>query len=98
MQALQSVERGGTVLFFAVPNPQETIAIDFNPFWRNDISLKTSYGAAPADNAQALELILTHRVVVDDMITHKFGLKDINKAFNTAGQGKQCIKVIIKPH
>ena len=57
MQALSSVEPGGIVIFFAVPKPGETIAIDFNPFWRHDISLKTCYGAAPIDNLQAMELI-----------------------------------------
>lgn len=97
-QALQSVERGGTILFFAVPNPGETLDIDLNPFWRNDVSLKTCYGAAPLDNIQAIELIRAGNVDVKDMITHRFGLEEIAKGFKTAGEGKNCLKVIIKPH
>jgi L-iditol 2-dehydrogenase len=97
-QSLESVDRGGTILFFAVPNPGETVNIDFNPFWRNDISLKTCYGAAPLDNVQALELIRARNVEVKDLITHRYGLEEISKAFKTAGQGKNCLKVIIKPH
>ncbi|GAI95452.1 unnamed protein product, partial [marine sediment metagenome] len=43
-QALQSVERGGTVLFFAPTNSGVTIPISINDlFWRNDITLTTSY-------------------------------------------------------
>ena len=97
-QALESVDRGGTVLFFAVPNPGQTVAIDFNPFWRNDISLKTCYGAAPLDNRQAVELIRAGNVVVRDLITHRFGLDEIAKGFKAASEGKECLKVIIKPH
>lgn len=97
-QALESVERGGTVLFFAVPKPGEMIHIDFNPFWRNDVSLKTCYGAAPLDNAQALGLIRAGNVNVKDLITHRFPLEEIGRAFKIAGEGKRCLKMIIEPH
>src|SRR5512140_3138953 len=62
--ALQSAERGGTILFFAVPKPGETVDVDFNPFWRDDITLKTCYGSAPLDNLQAVELIRHGTVTV----------------------------------
>ncbi len=97
-KALEAVERGGTILFFAVPNPGEFLTIDLNPFWRNDVSFKTCYGAAPIDNLQAMELIRCHNIDVKDMITHRFSLKDIAKGFKTASEGKNCLKVIIKPH
>jgi len=97
-QALESVDPGGTILFFAVPNPGERLNIDFNPFWRNDISLKTCYGAAPLDNSQAMELIRAGNVDVRDLITHRLGLEEISKGFKAASEGKDCLKVIIKPH
>ena len=97
-QALESVDRGGTILFFAVPNPGETLNIDFNPFWRNDIRLKTCYGAAPLDNRQAMELIRAGNVTVKDLITHRFSLEEISKGFKAASEGRNCLKVIIKPH
>ncbi|HQM82152.1 MAG TPA: alcohol dehydrogenase catalytic domain-containing protein [Syntrophorhabdaceae bacterium] len=97
-QSLGSVERGGTILFFAVPNPGEAVDIDLNPFWRNDVSFKTCYGAAPLDNIQAIELIRAGNIDIKDMITHRFGLQDIAKGFKTASEGKNCLKVIIKPH
>jgi L-iditol 2-dehydrogenase len=96
--ALTSVERGGTILFFAVGAPGETLAVDFNPFWRNDISLKTCYGAAPLDNRQALELLSRGTVKVDDMITHRFPLAEIGQAFATAAEPQGVLKVIIEPH
>ena len=95
-QALETVERGGTILFFAVARPGETLAIDFNPFWRNDITFKTSYGAAPADNHQALTLLQSGQVTVDDMISHRLPLAEIAKGFQMAAKG-EGLKVIIKP-
>ncbi len=87
-QALQSVDRGGTILFFAVPNPGEALDIDLNPFWRNDVSFKTCYGAAPLDNVQAMELIRAGNIDVNDMITHRFSLQDIAKGFKAASEAR----------
>ena len=96
--ALASVEKGGTVLFFAVPKPEEQVAVDINAFWRDSISIKVSYGAAPVDNAQALELIRSRRVEVQDMITHRLPLDDIGEGFRLACSGAESLKVIIEPH
>ena len=95
--ALKSVERGGTVLFFAVPHPGDEVSMDFTPFWRNDITIKTCYGAAPEDNREALELLRSGRVGIVDMITHRFGLEEINEGFATAARPDDCLKVIIEP-
>ncbi|MEZ5125093.1 MAG: alcohol dehydrogenase catalytic domain-containing protein [Thermoleophilia bacterium] len=96
--AMRSVGRGGTALFFAVGKPGETLAVDFNPFWRNDISLRTCYGAAPFDNVQALELLRRGTVQVDDMITHRFPLEQVGEAFRMAAQPSACLKVILRPN
>ena len=96
IQGLSAVDKGGTVLFFAVPNPGDTIAMDFNPYWRDDISIKTSYGASPRDNKEALELISSGKVNVDDMITHTLGIDEIGKGFQLAAEGKDCLKVVVK--
>ena len=96
--ALAAVEKGGTVLFFAVPKPDERIAVDINAYWRDSISIKVSYAAAPIDNLQALELIRSGRVRVDDMITHRLPLDEISEGFRLACAGAESLKVIIQPH
>jgi L-iditol 2-dehydrogenase len=96
--ALSSVDRGGTILFFAVAQPGETIAVDFNPFWRNGISFKTCYGAAPVDNRQALELLRCGSVKVSDMITHRYSIEEIGTAFTAAAQSSGVLKVLIEPN
>ncbi len=97
-QALQSVERGGTVLFFAPTNPGVTTPISVNTlFWRNDITLTTSYAGSPADYTTALELIHAHRVPVREMITHRLGLAETGLGFQLVTDAKNSIKVIINP-
>ena len=97
-QALESVERGGTVLFFAPTNLGVTIPISINDlFWRNDITLTTSYAGSPADYMAALELIQARRVLVNEMITHRLGLAETGLGFQLVAKAQNSIKVIIEP-
>ena len=97
-QALESVERGGTILFFAPTNPGVTIPISINDlFWRNDITLTTSYAGSPADYAEARELIRARRVRVREMITHRLGLAETGLGFQLVAEAQNSIKVIIEP-
>lgn len=98
VQALSSVERGGTVLFFAPTNPGVTIPISINDlFWRNDITLTTTYASSPADYEAALELIRARRVHIDEMITHRLGLAEAGLGFQLVADAQSSIKVIIEP-
>jgi L-iditol 2-dehydrogenase len=96
--ALESVERGGTILFFALTAPGETISISINDlFSRNDITLTTSYGASPLDSWQALELIQNPVVKVKEMITHRLPLEETVRGFQMVAKAQDSIKVIIEP-
>ena len=95
---LMSVEKGGSVLFFAVPKPEVHLAVDINAFWRDSKSIKVSYAASPLDNAQALELIRSGRVEVADMVTHRLPLERIGEGFRLTCEGTQSLKVIMEPN
>ncbi|MFC2001438.1 zinc-dependent dehydrogenase [Chloroflexota bacterium] len=98
MPALSSVERGGTILFFAPTDAGITIPLSINDlFWRNDTTLTTSYAGSPADYATALELIRAHRVPVQEMITHRLGLAETGLGFQLVAEAQDSIKVIIEP-
>jgi L-iditol 2-dehydrogenase len=96
-QALQCVNRGGTILFFAVPGPSTDIRIPFTELWRNEISMTTSYGAAPRDLKEALKLLSGRRINVRDMITHRLGLAEAGFGFRLVAEAKDSLKVIIEP-
>ena len=95
-QALQAVERAGTILCFAPTLPGETLNVPVNDFWRNQIKIIHSYGSGPADNAMALELLKAKRVRVDRLITHRMKLGQIGEGFRIMAESKDSIKVIIE--
>ena len=97
-QALDSVERGGTILFFAAAEPKAVLPITINElFWRNEITLISSYGASPLDYRSALELISKKEINLSRMVSHRLGLQDIKLGFQLVAEAKQSLKVIIAP-
>jgi len=96
-QALKSVDAGGTILFFASTDPGIDIPLPFNEFWTNQVTLTTTYAAAPADIKEAIELIRSRRVNVHDMITHRLGLAETAKGFQLVADAEESIKVIVEP-
>ena len=93
--AVSSVERLGTILFFAVP--REDINIPSATFWRNEITVMFSYGAAPDDLKTALALIEKGGLNAKKMVTHSIALSDIQKGFALAAGASESLKVVIVP-
>ena len=97
-QALKSVDRGGTVLFFAPTDAGATVPLSINElFWRNDITLTTSYAGSPADYQAALEIIQMGTIPVREMITHHLSLAETGEGFQLVANAGDCLKVIIEP-
>jgi L-iditol 2-dehydrogenase len=97
-QAWQCVDKGGTVVFFAVPDPDKKVEIPINYFWMREVRILTSYYCGPPDINEAFSLIESRAVIVDDLITHKLPLREIAKGFQLVIEGKDSIKVIIEPN
>jgi len=97
-QALNCVDRGGTILLFAPTEPGVNLSIPGWEFWRDQITLISTYAAAPLDIITAIELIRAHRVPVSEMITHRLSLAEAAKGFQLVAEAKESIKVIIEPH
>jgi L-iditol 2-dehydrogenase len=93
--AIYSVDRKGKILFFAVP--ETDIVIPFLRFWRDEVTLIFSYGAAPDDIQKAINLIDSNKVNVRKMITHRVSLSDIGRGFKLAAEAKDSLKVVVVP-
>ncbi|MDP2933492.1 MAG: alcohol dehydrogenase catalytic domain-containing protein, partial [bacterium] len=97
-QAMESVERGGTILFFAPVENDREVPIPFNKlFWRAEITLASSYAGSPQDYQQALDLIATGKLNLREMITHRLGLEKIGLGFQLVSEAKDSLKVVIEP-
>ena len=96
-QGLQSVETGGTILFFAPAEPGVEIPFPLFDLWNKQVKMVSTYAGGPKDITEAINLIKTKKVVVTDMITHKLPLSETAKGFKLVAQAKDSIKVIIEP-
>jgi L-iditol 2-dehydrogenase len=93
--AFRYIDKKGIIMLFAIPN--RNISIPVEDFWRNELTIVSSYGAAPVDLDDALQLIDDKKINVLDLITHKVKLQDIQMGFKIAGDAKDSLKVILVP-
>jgi L-iditol 2-dehydrogenase len=98
LSALESVDKGGLILFFAVPEPTVKIPVPMTEFWRNEITIKTSYGAAPNDLEESLAILAKKKMSVRDMVTHKMSLQQVAEGFRLMTEAGTSLKVIIEPN
>jgi L-iditol 2-dehydrogenase len=96
--AIDCVERGGTILFFAVPDPTVKMPLPINQFWRNETTIQTSYGAAPNDIEEALKILATKKLNVKDMITHRLPLRETQKGYQLMTTTGESLKIILEPN
>jgi L-iditol 2-dehydrogenase len=97
-QALQSVERGGTVLCFAPLEPGVNFSFPFFDLWNDGITLLPTYGGSPSDIERAIELIRIRRLPLREMITHRLPLAETGLGFRLVAEARESVKVIIEPH
>jgi len=96
-QAFKCVDRGGKILMFAPPLPGVEIPVPFGDLWKDEVTITSTYAGSPRDIEEAIELLRKKKVVVSDMITHRFGLADTGKGFALVAKAENSIKVIIEP-
>jgi L-iditol 2-dehydrogenase len=96
-QALEmTAPRGRVSLFGGLPRDDSTIRFDSNLVHYGELSVFGAYGSAPRHNREALALIADGKVRVDDLITHRMPLADVNRAIETVMSG-EGLKVVIEP-
>jgi L-iditol 2-dehydrogenase len=97
-QAFSCVEPGGTVLLFAPTNPGEQIPIDFFKIWNKQVHVTSTYAGAGRDIIEAIDLLSTQTILVDDLITHRLPLTEAKKGFKLVAEADESMKVILLPH
>lgn len=98
LTALECVDKGGIILFFAVPDPSVRIPVPVTDFWRNEITLRTSYGASPQDIEESLAILTQKKLNVNDMITHRLSLEEAAEGFRLVATAGESLKVILEPN
>jgi L-iditol 2-dehydrogenase len=96
-QAVRSIDRGGTLLFFAPTAAGVEVPIPLFDFWRDEIGVVTSYAGSGEDLIESIGLIRSRQVRVAEMITHRLPLAEAGRGFALTASGQDSIKVIIDP-
>src|SRR5256712_279557 len=96
-QGLASVDRGGTVLFFAPIDPTAKVDIPFNELWREEITLTSSYGGSPRDIRESVNLLREKRLIVTDLITHVLPLGKAAEGFRLVAAAHCSLKGVLRP-
>jgi len=96
-QAFRCVDRGGTILLFAMVAPGVTLPLPLHDLTRDAINVVSSYGGPPADMLAALNLIAARRVDVASVITHRLGLAQTGDGFRMVADAGESLKVIVEP-
>ena len=96
-QGLASVDRGGTVLFFAPVEPAAIVDIPVNALWREEVTMTSSYGGSPRDIRESINLVREKRLDVADLITHVLPLAKAADGFRLVAQARESIKVVLRP-
>ncbi|HEC87019.1 MAG TPA: alcohol dehydrogenase [Thermoplasmatales archaeon] len=97
LQAIECIEKGGTLLLFAPVAPDVEVPIKMFDIWNKQIKIVSTYAGAPRDIMEAIEALKSKTIEVKDMITHRIGLEEIQKGFDLVAEAKESIKVVVVP-
>lgn len=92
-QAFRCLDKKGVLLLFAIP--AQNIQVPTVDFWRNEMAMVSSYGAAGPDLDEALELIKNRRVRMNDLVTHQLPLEKIQEGFDLSAKAGESLKVVL---
>ena len=97
-QAWAAVDKGGAVVFFAVPGPDREVTVPINAFWTQEVRILTSYYCGPPDIEASIGLLADGAIDVEALVTHRLPLADTAQGFELVVGGRDALKVIIQPH
>jgi L-iditol 2-dehydrogenase len=94
-QAVEIVrKRGKVILFGGLPKASPMVTLDSNRIHYGEIEVSGAFSYHPTMHQLALDLIQRQVIPADLLVTHRFGLDEIARAFETAAAG-EALKVVV---
>ena len=94
-QALDYVRPAGAACLFAPTATGVRTDLDLGELYFREVSLVPSYSCGPEDTRQAYVMLSQGRVEVRPLVTHRFPLAEVQKAYDTARAGGAALKVLV---
>ena len=95
-EALKFTAKGGRIVVFAGVWPPTNASLDLNPIHYGERKLVGSFIYNREIFSRALEVAASSRVNLERLVTHRFSLDDIEKAFQVA-LSKKGLKIALTP-
>lgn len=92
---MQLANKGGTVVFFATPKPDEFVKLYPSYIFFNEITLTSTYSADHLDTRLAMELIANGDVSADKIISHRYPLEKLSDAILQTASRNESLKCIV---
>jgi L-iditol 2-dehydrogenase len=93
---LRLANKGGTVTFFATPQPDEFVELYPSYIFFNEITITSTYSADHLDTRMALKLIASGDVSADKIISHKYPLEKLSDAILQTASRHESLKCVIE--
>ena len=94
-EGMQACRKGGVLCLFAPTSPEAQARINPHRLFFSEITIIPSYSTSHVETRMALEMINSGKVKAKELITHRFPLTQIQYAFKTAVESRECLKVVI---
>ncbi len=96
--SLKKINKSGVINFFGgLPKNSKNLSLSSNEIHYKEIVILGTHGSTPNLHKLALTLLENKDINLDYLITDKYPLKDINRAFTKAQSG-ESLKIIINPN
>lgn len=92
-QAFDCAAKRATILLFGVPSVDTVFNIKLYDIFKKELTIKGSF-VNPDTHERAAELINSGKILIEPLITHRYGLEDVELAIKTQ-MSMDSIKVII---
>ncbi|MCD6575169.1 alcohol dehydrogenase catalytic domain-containing protein [Candidatus Aerophobetes bacterium] len=94
-EAIEFLDRGGTLYLFGPTSPDDYLSILPYTFFFSELSLITSYSASPIETNAVCRLMQEGKITTQGLITHRFKLDQIGEAVRVAARADESLKVIV---
>lgn len=95
LQAIDLVRKGGVIVLFGAPHKGAMLSYDVSRVFLNEVKIIPSYSTTELETNAALELMVSGRVDLSSLITHRFKLQDTDEAIQCAANAKDSLKVVV---
>ncbi len=93
---MQLATKGGTILFFATPHPEDWIELYPSTIFFNELTLTSSYSADHLDTTMALDLLANGDIDGEALISGHYPIENLSDAIlKTAGRDQSLKNVVV---